>query len=99
MTSAEVEEIKRHFGVVAEGLEKSIKVVAEAVTQLDARMDRELGSLREEMRASFGEVKAMIKFSYAELDRRMVCELRGPASKIRSVVIRRPALLRPADFS
>lgn len=43
MTSVELEEIKRHFGVVADGLEKRIPVVAEAVTQLDARMDRELG--------------------------------------------------------
>ena len=71
MTSAEVEEIKRHFGVVAEGPEKRIQVVAEAVTQFDSKVDRDLAGLREEMRAGFAEVKSMIKFSYAELDRRI----------------------------
>jgi hypothetical protein len=66
MEKGEIEEIKRYFGVVAEGLRSEIRQVAEGhqvladgqVRILDRidRLERELG--------------AMIKFSYAELDRR-----------------------------
>jgi len=34
-------------------------------------MSREIGDLREEMKRGFAETQAMIKFSYAELDRRV----------------------------
>jgi hypothetical protein len=85
MASSELEEIKRHFNVVAESLESKIKLVAEAVTgvsgridgvderlvSLEQRIDREITSLRAEMRNGFAETQAMIKFSYAELDRRV----------------------------
>lgn len=67
MEKGEIEEIKRYFGVVAEGLRSEIRQVAEGhqvladgqVRILDRidRLERELG--------------AMIKFSYAELDRRI----------------------------
>jgi len=71
MKSDEVEEIKRHFGVVAEGLQSQLKLAVEA---LDAKIDvlgRDLVALREETRRGFAETQAMIKFSYAELDRRV----------------------------
>lgn len=71
MTSVEVEEIKRHFVVVAEGIEKKIQLVAEAVAELNEKVERELGSLREETNRGFVETQSMIKFSYAELDRRV----------------------------
>jgi len=71
MTAAEVEEIKRHFDVVAERVEARVRVVGEAVSAVDAKIDREVGALRDELREGFDEVKAMIKFSYAELDRRV----------------------------
>jgi hypothetical protein len=67
MESSDVAEIKRHFNVVAEGLEKKLQLVAEGVSALDERMT----SLEEKMERGFDEVKAMIKFSYAELDRRV----------------------------
>lgn len=67
MDAKAVEEIKRHFGVVAEGLRSGIRAVAEGQQVLATRID----SLETEIRAEFQEVKAMIRFSYAELDRRI----------------------------
>lgn len=64
-------EMRRSFGVVAEGLERQIQQVAEGVVVLNEKLDRETGALCQEMRAEFSEVKAMIKFSYSELDRRI----------------------------
>ena len=71
MDSAEVAEIKRHFDVVAEQLESQVKLVAEAVSAVDVKIDREIGVLREEMHTEFEETRAMIRLSYAELDRRL----------------------------
>lgn len=62
------ERLKRHFGVVAEGLRRDVQQVAEGV----AGVREELGRFRSEVNDEFREVKAMIKFSYAELDRRLV---------------------------
>jgi chaperonin cofactor prefoldin len=61
----------RHFEVAAEGLENKIQLVAEAVARVDEKLDRTAADIREEMRRGFGETQAMIKFSHAELDRRM----------------------------
>jgi exonuclease VII small subunit len=83
MESSEIAEIKRHFSVVAEGLEKKIQLVAEGVSALDDRMGRVedlLTTLEEKMERGFDEVKAMIKFSYAELDRRVTSLEAGLAS-------------------
>jgi len=41
------------------------------VSAVDTKIDREVGALREEMRTEFAETKAMIRFSYAELDSRV----------------------------
>lgn len=71
MTPGEVEEVKRHFNVVAEQLGGQIRLVAEGVSGLDARIDREIRALREEMRSEFEETRAMIRLSYAELDQRI----------------------------
>ena len=40
MDSAEVSEIKRHIGVIAEGLQGQIRQVAEGVSAVDAKIDR-----------------------------------------------------------
>lgn len=64
MDHEQTEEIKRHFGVVAEGLARKIQQVAEGVVNLNEKLDREMTALRQEMRTEFGEVKSMIKFSY-----------------------------------
>lgn len=67
MEKGEIEEIKRYFGVVAEGLEHKIQLVAEGIANVDEKLER----FRQEVKEGFKEVKAMIKFSYAELDRRI----------------------------
>ena len=58
---------RRHFGVIAEGLQSQIRQVAEAVSGVDSKVDR----LDERMQTEFGETRAMIRFSYAELDSRV----------------------------
>lgn len=66
MESSGVADIKRHFSVVAGGLEKKIQLVAEGVPALDDRASRvedRLTSLEEKMERGFDEVKAMIKVS------------------------------------
>jgi hypothetical protein len=67
----EILDVKRHTGVVAEGLGGQIRLVAEALSAVDSKVDREVGALRDEMRTEFAETKAMIRLSYAELDRRL----------------------------
>ena len=64
-------ETRRHFDVTAERLEDKIQLVVEVVAQIDGKLDRESQSIRDEMRRGFSETQAMIKFSHAELDRRL----------------------------
>lgn len=66
-----VAEMRRHFDVTAERLEKRIDSVAEGVVQLDQKLDRTASDIRDEMRRGFADTQAMIKFSHAELDRRV----------------------------
>ena len=61
------EEIKRHFNVVAESLRSEIRTVAEGLEGFQDRVSQEFKGVREELH----EVKAMIRLSFAELDRRM----------------------------
>ncbi len=71
MDSAEVTEIKRHFGIVAERLESRIQQLAEGVAHLDEKLESEITTLGAEMHQEFDETRAMIRLSYAELDRRL----------------------------
>ncbi len=90
MESEVIEEIKRHFDVVAESLRGDIKTIAEGHIILNRKKIDELRDengkahqeMREEMwRAVKGlsrenekahqEILSAIKFSYAELDRRL----------------------------
>ena len=75
------DETQRHFDVVAESLESQIRVIAEGhgvlvekIDGLGTRMDHletKLDGFIVETRTNFDEVRAAIKFSYAELDRRV----------------------------
>ena len=67
MESGEVVEIKRHFGVVAEGLQSQIRLVAESVSALGGRFD----VFRQEMREEFDSTRVMIRSTYSELDQRL----------------------------
>ena len=62
-----VEEIKRHFGVVAEDVRSEIRAVAEG--QLDAR--RGMDSFRADVERRFEETLALIRLSHGELDQRV----------------------------
>jgi hypothetical protein len=54
-----VEEIKRHFGVVAEDLRSDIRAVAEGQNLLREQLSSRIDGLEREMRSEFEEVKAM----------------------------------------
>src|SRR5262249_41248641 len=65
------DEIKRHFGVVADGLRSRIQLVAEGLSAFHGESKRDSEAHRREMRTEFDEVKSMIRFAHAELDRRV----------------------------
>ena len=67
MNPDEMDEIKRHFGVVAEGLRNEIRQVAEGHEVIR----NEIQTLREENEQAHREILSAIKFSYAELDQRI----------------------------
>jgi chromosome segregation ATPase len=77
------EETKRYFGVIAEGLQTEIRQVAEGVANVDEKLDREMTSLREENEQAHREILSAIKFSYAELDRR-ITTIEGEVSSLKS---------------
>ena len=60
-------ETRRHFDVVAEGLRSDMQTIAEA----HAVFSRQLDENRREQDAAHREILAAVKFSYAELDRRI----------------------------
>jgi len=66
-----VGEIRRHFDVTAERLEGRIDLVVEALTQLDEKLDRSVDRLDQKIERTAADTQAMIKFSHAELDRRI----------------------------
>lgn len=63
MNRDEMEEIKRHFGVVAEGLRTEIRQVSEDVAKLNEKLDGEFAGLRREMKSGFAEIKSMFRQS------------------------------------
>ena len=80
------EEIKRHFNVVSEGLRSDFRTVAEGLAATNGRLDR----IESRMEEEFGEIKAMIRLSFGELDRRIrslesdVTSLRARLEKLES---------------
>ena len=71
MDPAEVTEIKRHFGVVAERLESRIHLLAEGLAHLDEKVERRFTALESQIKNESEETRAMIRLSYTELDRRI----------------------------
>jgi len=58
---------RRHFDIVAEGLRQHSSLALEGVTANGQRLDR----MAVEMKQEFAEVRSMIRFSFAELERRV----------------------------
>ena len=67
MNSEQMEEIKRHFGVVAESLRSDIRQIADG----HATIRHELQSQREEFRDEFKEMRALLRLSFSQLDQRI----------------------------
>jgi tetrahydromethanopterin S-methyltransferase subunit G len=65
------DEIIQRFHVISEDVISQVKLVAEGVMNLDEKFTREIAIFRKENEQAHEEIKAMIKFSYAELDRRI----------------------------
>ena len=65
------EETRRHFDVVAEQMRSDLRLIAEGLGALREQVTRIEHNLREDILSAQRELSAMIKFSYAELDRRI----------------------------
>mgnify|MGYP005832466181 CR=1 FL=1 len=65
------DEIIHRFHLISENVISQVKLVAEGVINLDEKFTREIAIFRKENEQAHEEIKAMIKFSYAELDRRI----------------------------
>jgi uncharacterized protein YceH (UPF0502 family) len=62
----------RHlFKTTAEDLRKEIRLVAEGVVTTREALDREIAHVRHDIARTTAETQAMIRFSHAELDRRV----------------------------
>jgi len=62
---------RHQFDVSTEAINHEIRLVAEGVASLGERVSREIGRLDEKVDRGFAETQAMIKFSHAELDKRV----------------------------
>ena len=65
-------ELHRHLDIHAESVQTKFDLLAEGQAALSEKLEREASDIRDEMRRGFAETQAMIKFSHAELDRRLV---------------------------
>lgn len=67
MAPDQLEEIKRHFGVVAEALRSDIRQIAEGHSVIR----HELQDMRNEFRDEFKEMRALMRLSFSQLDQRI----------------------------
>ena len=65
------EEIVHQFHVISEDVISQVKQVAEGVANVDEKLDRRFNQLKAEIQETRQEVLAAVKFSYAELDKRI----------------------------
>ena len=65
------EEIVHQFHVISEGVIDQVKQVAEGVGNVNEKLDRRFNELKAEIQETRQEVLAAVKFSYAELDKRL----------------------------
>jgi hypothetical protein len=66
-----LDETRRHFDVVAEGMDSRIQLVAEGVSSLTERLHRLEHNLREEIREARRDLTALLTASHTDLDRRV----------------------------
>jgi citrate synthase len=84
------EEIIHRFHIISEDHLAQIKQLAEGITNLYEKSERDKAELKSEIREGRQEILAAVKFSYAELDRRLTAleneflELKRRVEKIES---------------
>ena len=78
-------ETRRHFDTVVERLDSKLNLTLETLSLVDQKIDGTAGRLEAKMDAGFAETQAMIKFSYAELDRRLT-SLEGRVNEIEALL-------------
>ena len=74
MTLEEMDEIRRHFDGVADALSSNVRMVAEGHTLLRQEiggLSGQVGHLEERLDRFEGEVKAMLRISFADLEQRV----------------------------
>ncbi|HEU4889668.1 MAG TPA: hypothetical protein VFV49_17415 [Thermoanaerobaculia bacterium] len=64
-------ENRHFFEISTEATRHEIGLIAEKVTWLDEKFDRHAAESEDRMQRGFADTQAMIKFSHAELDRRV----------------------------
>jgi len=67
MNDEQMEEFKRHLGIVTESLRGEIRQIAEG----HATIRQELHDHREEIRDEFKEMRAILRLSFSQLDQRI----------------------------
>jgi cell division protein FtsB len=67
MEREQVEEIKRHFGAVAEALRSDLRQVAEGHTVIR----HEIPEFRNDVRDEFAEVRSLLRLSFSQSDQRI----------------------------
>jgi predicted nuclease with TOPRIM domain len=67
MNAEQMDEIKRHIGVVTESLRNDIRQIAEG----HATIRHELQEHRDEIRDEFKEMRALLRLSFSQLDQRI----------------------------
>ena len=74
------DEIVHQFHVISEDVISQVKQVAEGVANVDEKLDRRFNELRTEIQETRQEVLAAVKFSYAELDKRITTSKRNSSN-------------------
>lgn len=64
-------EILNQFRVISEDVISQVRAVADGVLHVDEKLDRHYTLLRSEISENSKEILSAVKFSYAELDRRL----------------------------
>jgi hypothetical protein len=65
------DEVIHEFHVISEGIISQMKQVAEGVANVNEKLDRTRQELKTEIQETRQEILSAVKFSYAELDRRL----------------------------
>ena len=65
------EETRRHFDVVTEATRADIRFLAEAIVNLDEKLDRKVAYLDEKIESTNAETQSLLRLSYATLDYRL----------------------------